>query len=542
MSISSTFNAILGRRMTVAPRAWERLRTAQTHLGGGGGGSSTHASSRHASASSSNHGRRSTACGASAEQTDDAAASEAEAELFAAYAATTYEVATEVGLQRLRVGHKSAGMDTLLLSHPTWGSSWGFITAWNPASVPLDEQLNEERNRALAAALEGRSSKVYPALGRGDDGWDEPGFLVVGLSRDDMVALGEQWGQNAVLFCAVDTPVELVDSRPSPKAAAAAATPSPVGIAAGSSASEDSEAAERRAIIIGAGAAGVTAAASLARAGIRCVIVDASGFDVGRLSRFASAGVPANTKLVNLVAQFKGATEVIHSEETQAALEILRGSGQPMPLLEPHDPAGPLGWCSIEGMIGPLRAVTKELEQSPFVTFLPGTVESLRLDTSTMVWTALGRSSAGEGEGEGEGGGEPFEVAGRVLVLSTGAEPRSLELPVLPGGVSVPRVIDMETALDKRDLAALLRGTAPPASAAATGSGLVEGGGKVVVGVVGNSHSGALILENLRQLCEEQAATTAAEASSAAAIEEVRLMTRNGDGCRLALWDGQEYR
>lgn len=269
------------------------------------------------------------------------------------------------------------------------------------------------------------------------------------------------------------------------------------------------------------------AAASLANAGVHCVVIDAGRFNVGRLARFADADVPANTKLVNLVAQFESATEVIHSRDSRAAVETLRSSGQQIPMLEPHDPAGPLGWCSIEVMIGPLRTVTQELRQSPYVDCVPGVVEELRLSTETMTWTACGTTEA-------EGGAQPFELNGCALVLGTGAEPRSFSLPSLPDGIIAPTVIDMETALNKRQLAALLD-RSEPAAGSVSGSNTRN---KVVVGVVGNSHSGALILENLRQLCEVQPDSEV----TGLRIQEVRLMTRNGNGCRLAVWDGQEYR
>lgn len=288
------------------------------------------------------------------------------------------------------------------------------------------------------------------------------------------------------------------------------------------------ELAERRAIIVGGGPAGVMAASSLAHARIRCVVVDASGFDVGRLSRFAAADVPANTKLVNLLAQFESAPQVVYSRSSHAALEILRSSGKPMPLLEPYDAAGPLGWCSIEDMIGPLRAMTRELLQSAYVTCVPGVVEGLLLNTKTMVWTAYGTTTGGKVR-------DKFEVTGCALILGTGAEPRSFSLPRLPDDIVAPTVIDMETALNQQQLAAVL-GVVP------TVSGCVAKDNRdgVVVGVVGNSHSGVLILENLRNLCEKQGDRCVA--SDAGKIKEVRLMTRDGNGCRLAIWDGQEYR
>lgn len=141
----------------------------------------------------------------------------ADRQLFAAYAATTYDVTTEHGLTRLRVGHKCVALDTVLRGTPALGNAWTFVTAWNPFSEPLPAAENSARNRELEVALRQCGTRVYEAQGRefiDGSGWDEDGFVALGVGRAEAVELGRRFGQNAVLWCEVDGPVELVDSRP----------------------------------------------------------------------------------------------------------------------------------------------------------------------------------------------------------------------------------------------------------------------------------------------------------------------------------------
>lgn len=69
------------------------------------------------------------------------------------------------------------------------------ITAWNPLSVerPL------EHNRAAHEALRAQLGEVVETVSSAPDGtWREEGFLVTGLTREALCALGRDFAQHAV--------------------------------------------------------------------------------------------------------------------------------------------------------------------------------------------------------------------------------------------------------------------------------------------------------------------------------------------------------
>ena len=73
------------------------------------------------------------------------------------------------------------------------------VTAWNPASIRLEPDVNGARQRTLALELGTRGLPWWPATG-GDlgSGHREEGAAVPGLSEEDGRALGRRYGQAAV--------------------------------------------------------------------------------------------------------------------------------------------------------------------------------------------------------------------------------------------------------------------------------------------------------------------------------------------------------
>lgn len=95
------------------------------------------------------------------------------------------------------------------------------VTAWNPASRPLDDDANAARNAALQGELERRDAAWFRARGSAPDGsWHEDGFAVTGWSRQDACALARAHGQAAVFelttgqLTVVAADLEKVESRP----------------------------------------------------------------------------------------------------------------------------------------------------------------------------------------------------------------------------------------------------------------------------------------------------------------------------------------
>lgn len=87
-----------------------------------------------------------------------------------------------------------------------------FITACNPYSRNLDPQDNAARQEALARELDALGLAYLKGVGKHpSNGWPgEASFLVLGLTLDAAKALGEQHGQNAVVWCGADAVPQLI--------------------------------------------------------------------------------------------------------------------------------------------------------------------------------------------------------------------------------------------------------------------------------------------------------------------------------------------
>jgi hypothetical protein len=73
------------------------------------------------------------------------------------------------------------------------------ITAFNPLSEPRPLEENQAANRELERILVQAGKTHRPAVNRAPDGdWEEPGFAVEGLSREEARELGRRFGQHAV--------------------------------------------------------------------------------------------------------------------------------------------------------------------------------------------------------------------------------------------------------------------------------------------------------------------------------------------------------
>ena len=131
---------------------------------------------------------------------DDDAEARLDGPLLRAYRETLYLADTPAGRIALRVGQASPALDTLLAARGV--HTWAYVTAHNPGSVRGDGDDNHRRQQALEAELEAQGYAAYPGEGVGDDGsWPpEASVLVLGLSREDAVALGRRHGQCAVLW------------------------------------------------------------------------------------------------------------------------------------------------------------------------------------------------------------------------------------------------------------------------------------------------------------------------------------------------------
>lgn len=117
-------------------------------------------------------------------------------DLIKAYNQTHY--ITNPGLT-IKIGCNNPELDSLLEERNC--SSAFFLTAWNPFSKIIDEDLNKKSNNVLYESLKELvdPSNIIHGIGLDPSGiWEgEESFLVLGLKQEESKALAVKHGQNA---------------------------------------------------------------------------------------------------------------------------------------------------------------------------------------------------------------------------------------------------------------------------------------------------------------------------------------------------------
>ena len=81
---------------------------------------------------------------------------------------------------------------------PFRGSVVHIITPYNPDGVLASNATNEQNHGTMAAELPD-DLLSFATVGSAPDGsWPEPGFGIVGLTRDEAIVLGRRFGQRAI--------------------------------------------------------------------------------------------------------------------------------------------------------------------------------------------------------------------------------------------------------------------------------------------------------------------------------------------------------
>ncbi len=86
---------------------------------------------------------------------------------------------------------------------------WGYITAWNPASVRLPLATNRIRQRRLRDELRADHHRYFGGVGIGPLDWREPSLFVPGIKHSQLDALARRFGQLGVIRGAGVGPAEL---------------------------------------------------------------------------------------------------------------------------------------------------------------------------------------------------------------------------------------------------------------------------------------------------------------------------------------------
>lgn len=132
--------------------------------------------------------------------------------VLAAYRATRWTVEAPSGPVDLRPGQR--------LADEAFPLPAAVVTAYNPGSILRSADENLEADAALEAAVRAAAGerRCYRALahGSGPDAWrwEEPGFALTAVSLERAVAIGEAFGQNAILWVPADGVPQLVSTRP----------------------------------------------------------------------------------------------------------------------------------------------------------------------------------------------------------------------------------------------------------------------------------------------------------------------------------------
>lgn len=99
-------------------------------------------------------------------------------------------------------------LDALLRQHNA--TEWAFITAWNPYSKVLPDAENNLRHQQLVEWV-----KPYPCWeGEGvgtDASWKpELSLLILGIPKNEAIAIGTKLEQNAIVYGRLNEPAELL--------------------------------------------------------------------------------------------------------------------------------------------------------------------------------------------------------------------------------------------------------------------------------------------------------------------------------------------
>lgn len=116
--------------------------------------------------------------------------------LIAAYKNTRYYV-FNTGIT-ICIDEKNVLLDALLSKQDA--KSWAYITAYNPFSQTLTDEANDARHLQLLHSVAAFSS--FEGEGKGaDESWPpEKSLLILGISKEQAIAIGNEYEQNAIVY------------------------------------------------------------------------------------------------------------------------------------------------------------------------------------------------------------------------------------------------------------------------------------------------------------------------------------------------------
>ncbi|MDP9036055.1 MAG: DUF3293 domain-containing protein [Myxococcota bacterium] len=134
--------------------------------------------------------------------------------LLRSYMSTVYEFPTASGPIRASLDGDAATQPATLpdlLQRP-----FAVLTAYNPRSMLLPRKVNEQRQLVMRDLLVLGVYRVEGCVGFEEDPegtWREPSWMVHGMDREEAMAFGRVFRQNAILLCR-DARPELIVTDP----------------------------------------------------------------------------------------------------------------------------------------------------------------------------------------------------------------------------------------------------------------------------------------------------------------------------------------
>jgi hypothetical protein len=122
--------------------------------------------------------------------------------LLRSYLSTIYELPTPQGVLRVsldgEIKSEPGELPEILMQR------FALLTAYNPRSMLLPRRINEQRHHVMRDLLVLGCHRVSQAVGyeeEPDGVWREPTWIVIGISREEAVAFGQVFRQNAIVYC-----------------------------------------------------------------------------------------------------------------------------------------------------------------------------------------------------------------------------------------------------------------------------------------------------------------------------------------------------
>ncbi|MFK8104339.1 MAG: DUF3293 domain-containing protein [Saprospiraceae bacterium] len=119
-------------------------------------------------------------------------------QLLNAYRSTTYQVVQP--RITIKIGQKNEHLDIFLIDNNA--TSWAFVSAENPQSVPTSPEENDKAMLALKVKLNELRYRSCPALGiPAQTDWPtEKSYLILDITKREALALAKDFRQKAILF------------------------------------------------------------------------------------------------------------------------------------------------------------------------------------------------------------------------------------------------------------------------------------------------------------------------------------------------------